>query len=109
MELLGRDSDWPLPFGINEQGAKTCLPNPLYLDGIYGDSDVAMSRRTVGPAVCLNDFLLVFAGPPAPGTEQQLWQRAPTLAGNHDQRLRISEDAQRYVPFKSRVMSFVKH
>lgn len=58
---------------------------------------------------CLKFFLLVLTGSLAPGTEQQLWQRAPSLAGNDDQRLRVSEDAQRYVPFKSSVMYFVKY
>lgn len=46
-------------------------------------------------AVCLKCFLPVLTGSLAPGTEQQLWQRATSLAGDHDQRLGIAEDAQR--------------
>lgn len=46
-------------------------------------------------AVCLKGFLPVLTGSLAAGTEQQLWQRATSLAGDHDQRLRIAEDAQR--------------
>lgn len=54
LELFGRDSDWPLPFSINKQDAKTYLPCPPCLDRSYGNRDVAVSWRTTGPAVCLS-------------------------------------------------------
>lgn len=53
-------------------------------------------------------FSLLLLGSPASGTEQQLWQCAPPLAGNHDEGFRVSQDAQRYVAFKSHVMLFFK-
>lgn len=52
---------------------------------------------------CLKYSPLLLSGSPASGAEQQLWQCAPPLAGHHDQGRRVSEDAQRYVSFKSHV------
>lgn len=98
VQLLGRAHDWPLPLSMHKWDAfipPSYLPCPLGLHRCYGNGDVAPSWRTMWSAVCLRYFLPVLTGSPAPGTEQQLRQCTPSLPGNHDQRLRLSEDAQR--------------
>lgn len=65
-----------------------------------------MSWTTIDSKFAGIFFPLVLTGSPPLGTEQQLWQCASSLTCNHNQRFRISKDAQRYVPLESNIMSF---
>lgn len=108
VEFLESDSGW-LAFTTwhQELELKTNHLGSLPLErrlkpGVCPSPGVPLELQFTLPEV----FPLLLLGSPASGAEQQLWQCAPPLAGNHDEGFRVSEDAQRYVAFKSHVMVF---